>query len=344
MKPSDVAKVVPNYFQDYINTIIVGPPAIGKSAVINQMINKLGWQAVTMMPAISDPTDFKGMPWVAKDHESATFLPFGDLLQLLQADEPTVCFMDDYLHASQAVQAATMHLLWAREIGGHKISNEVRFVAATNDRMHKSAVNNMIEPVKSRFVFITMEADLNDWLLWAAQNVIRSEIRAFARTKGSLFNDDKPTKGLENKPSPRTFENLSKVINTNPPSELELECYTGAVGKSCAAEFCAYLKTYKDLPNPDLIFLNPTSAPMPQDAGALVYLCASIASRTNPSNIEQVCIYAERMLDGKTFDDGDTRDEFAAYLIKDSAATDKSIMEEYAFIQFGSKNKSLMGL
>jgi hypothetical protein len=71
----------------------------------------MGWRLVTSQPIISDPVNFKGLPLFKDGH--AEFLPFGDLLDLMETTEETLWFFDDLIQAPTAVQAALMQLFIA---------------------------------------------------------------------------------------------------------------------------------------------------------------------------------------------------------------------------------------
>lgn len=139
-------------FEENLPVLIKGTPGIGKSDVVAQAAQKIGWPLIISHPVVADPTDYKGLPFAVDGH--AKFLPFGDLEKLLETKTPLIYFLDDLGQATPAVQSAVMQLLLARQINGHKISKEVRFVAATNGRADRANVQGILEPVKSRFASI----------------------------------------------------------------------------------------------------------------------------------------------------------------------------------------------
>ena len=101
--------------------LVTGAPGIGKSDVLAQAATRANAHLILSHPAVSDPTDVKGLPWVAADAKHATFLPFGELDRALNATEPTVWFLDDLGQATPAVQASYMQLLLARRVNGHAL-------------------------------------------------------------------------------------------------------------------------------------------------------------------------------------------------------------------------------
>jgi MoxR-like ATPase len=149
MRPTQLSSLLAASFKHRQKVLINGMPGIGKSDIVAQAAADIQADLLISHPAVSDPTDYKGMPAVLPDGR-AEFLPFGDLDKLIKANRPTINFLDDIGHAPPAVQAALMQLLLARRVNGHKISDHVVFCGATNDTKHMAGVAGMLEPVKFR--------------------------------------------------------------------------------------------------------------------------------------------------------------------------------------------------
>src|SRR3990167_4302860 len=167
MTPKKCIEILTLAIKNKLQILLVGKPAIGKTAIILEVCKNLDADLVMMHPAISDPTDFKGLPAKAKDETHAEFLAFGETWKLINAKKLTVCFVDDLGQSSESVQKALMQLLHGRKLNGHTLSEHVVFIGATNDTMHKAGVTGLIEPVKSRWdSIIHLEANAEDWTEW----------------------------------------------------------------------------------------------------------------------------------------------------------------------------------
>src|SRR3982074_3522327 len=151
-KPSELRDILAVMIPSHEPALIVGEPGIGKTDIIGQACKAASAQLITMHPVVSDPTDFKGMPWI--DSDGAHFKPFGELMTLITANGLTWCFLDDLGQAPQAVQAAAMQLILARRINGHCVSNDVVFIAATNRRQDRAGVSGLLQPLKSPFTIL----------------------------------------------------------------------------------------------------------------------------------------------------------------------------------------------
>jgi len=152
--PSQLTTLLTGYFSIREPVLVTGAPGIGKSDIIAQAATANGMGLLISHPVTADPTDAKGLPWPVQGSDHATFLPFGDLYQAINATSPMVWFLDDLGQASPAVQAAFMQLLLARRVNGHALPECVTFAAATNRRIDRAGVSGILEPVKSRFASI----------------------------------------------------------------------------------------------------------------------------------------------------------------------------------------------
>ena len=120
MRPKLLKRAVEFCIGSRMPVLIKGQPGVGKTSIIEQVAKKKGFDLIISHPVVSNPTDFKGLPFPSREKNKADFLPFGDLLKIMNADKPTVFFLDDLGQASAQVQASAMQLLLAREINGKK--------------------------------------------------------------------------------------------------------------------------------------------------------------------------------------------------------------------------------
>jgi len=110
MKPSTLHDVLVTAFAARQNILITGAPGIGKSDVTYQASVASKGDLLISHPVCSDPADFKGYPFPVENNH-ADFLPFGDLLRLMNATGLTIMFFDDLGQARPATQASIMQLI-----------------------------------------------------------------------------------------------------------------------------------------------------------------------------------------------------------------------------------------
>lgn len=293
---------------------------------------ELGYDLLVSHPVVSDPTDFKGLPY-AKDN-IADFLPFGDLRMLMECQKPLVWFIDDLGQAPASVQAAIMQILLARKINGHAICDNVSIVAATNRKQDKAGVNGMLEPVKSRFVSIVeLNVSLNDWKNWAIENNMPAELVSFINFKPDLIEKFEATKDITNSPSPRTIAHVGKMQNAGLIKELELEAITGAIGQAAAIEYVAFLELFRQIPDIDDLITSPMDFPLFTNPSINYGLSGALAYRINKDNIENICKYLERI-----------PSEYSVAAIQMGIQKNPTITNTKAFIVWSVNNQTLLGI
>ena len=331
MRPRDLAVFLSRTIAARLAVLITGKPGIGKSDIVAQAAAAAGADVILSHPAVADPTDAKGLPWIAKDGTSATFLPFGELAQAMRATKPTVWFLDDLGQAPASVQASFMQLLLARRVNGHVLPDCVTFLAATNRRTDRAGVSGILEPVKSRFASIVeLDAHIDDWCQWAlGPGAMPAELIAFLRFRPDLLCKFEPSADLTNCPLPRTWAHVGKLLALGLPAAVQHSALAGAVGEGAAVEFGAFLRLYKELPSIDGIFVDPDGAPIPDSPATRYAVVTAVAMRASQKTFGRIARYAERLTDAGA-------GEFAALLVRDATRKDNTITQTPEFIRLAA--------
>lgn len=323
--PKNVKTILSRCIAGRIPVMLTGAPGVGKSDIVAQAAEAAGADVILSHPAVSDPTDAKGLPWPDQERGRATFLPFGDLARALEATKPTVWFLDDLGQATPAVQASFMQLLLARQVNDHALPDCVTFVAATNRRADRAGVQGILEPVKSRFgTIVELQPSLDDWVEWAYQNDIPAEVIAFLRFKSTMLLDFNPTADMENSPCPRTWSHVAKLVQLGLPKGVELAAIAGAVGEGAATEFVSYLGMFRDLPDIDLLLDDPYGQPLPEELNVQFAVASSMAARASKENFGRVVKYALRLHENR-------QSEFGVMMLTDAIVKDSMLSQTKAF-------------
>lgn len=296
MRPTQLKKFLVFAVKNKEPVLIKGAPGIGKTDIVIQVAKELNTDLIISHPVVSDPTDYKGLPFPNKEGTEAHFLPFGDLNRLISADRPTVFFLDDIGQAQPSVQASLMQLVLTRQINGHKVSDHVVFIAATNRREDKAGVSGILEPLKSRFASIVELVPVtDDWIEWAAANDMPTTLTSFIRYRPELLHKFEATKEIENSPSPRTIAAVGRLTNKKLPVELQREVFAGAAGEGFAIEYLAFVKLMSTLKYAEDILKNPETAEIPQELSNLYATLASLILKTNEKNVDHVYKFIQRL-------------------------------------------------
>lgn len=330
MKAQDLKDYLLFAIKNRFPVLITGIPGIGKSDIVDQSTIEAKADFIISHPVVSDPTDYKGLPF-AKADGTAHFLPFGELTALIEAKKPTVYFLDDLGQAPASVQAACMQLILARRINGHKVSDQVTFLAATNRKEDKAGVSGLLEPVKSRFTIVELEADTDSWVKWAFSNNMPIELISFIKMRPELLTKFEPTKAISNSMCPRNISEIGKQQNAGIPSGIEHEVFTGRAGEKFATEYSSFLKIYRNLPNIDEIVMNPKNAKVSSEPAVQYALSGALANRMNDTNIEAIVTYLDRL-----------PDEISVVTMQTAQAKNREITFNRAFVKWASDKGGLI--
>ncbi len=310
--------------------LAVSAPGIGKTETVVTVCQELNVPCILMHPAISDPTDFKGLPSVGSNKQEAVFLPFGELVSLIKANTRTVCFIDDIGQAPMGVQAPLMQLIHGGHLNGVKISEEVVFMGATNDVNQMSGVSGLIEPLKSRWdSIVKVDYNADDFTQWLIAKDFSPECVAFVRTFPNKISDFKASKDMTNSPCPRT---VAAMFRWHDDGVNDLEVFEGAAGRGIAAEFTAFLKLMNDLPNLDDIMLNPDKVAVPTEPSLLYAVAGGLACKVDEHNFDKALRYIQRCPQKK----------YEVLFTKDSIDRNKKIGSCRAFQHWAAKNANVI--
>jgi len=331
MRPSELIAFLGFCISNNFPALITGKPGIGKSKIIEEAAAIAGARLIIAHPVVSDPTDFKGLPFPTANG-TADFLPYGDLNEIIKAQEPLVFFLDDLGQASNAVQAACMQLLLARQINGHKVSRHVTFIAATNRKEDRAGVSGILEPVKSRFASIVeLEVDTNDWVKWALKNSMPAELIAFIKFRPNMLDNSQPSKDIVNTPSPRTVANVGQLQLKGLPESMEYEAFKGAAGQNFATEYRTFLSVMRNLPSVDQIIMSPRTAPVPPKPDICYALTYALSRKATEQNLQSICTYLDRM-----------PAEYSVACIKGATERNKELCNTHAFLQWSSDHEGVL--
>lgn len=294
MSPKQLLSFATQAIENSWPFLVVGATGIGKTDIIHSAADAADVECMVSHPVISDPTDYKGLPGVVNGQ--AEFLPYGDLRRMIEATEPLFVFFDDLGQAADAVQKPLMQILRARRIGDRKISDYVRFGAATNRRQDKAGVTSILEPVKSRFATIVeLVVTTEEWCHWALENDLPMEVVAFNRFRPGLMMDPgAPTNDIVNRPSPRTVANMAMLFAAG---ITDLEILGGSVGVGYATEFVGFTKVFQELPTTDEVKKDPKGAKVPTNPAALYAITTALAASATVHDAGKCITYFNRLAD-----------------------------------------------
>jgi hypothetical protein len=244
----------------------LGPPGMGKSEGARTIAASDGPDAVVSRWELTGhgPEDIVGVPFPIDG--MTQFLPPERLVRL-SGDVVGTLILEDITQASKAVQCACFQLVQERSIGPFKLSPNVRIILTGNRANDKAGARELPSPLRNRVMLVTLEPDLEEWMYWAASKGYPAVVGSFLTYKSGYFAQT-PDKGCKENgqfATPRAWENVCRVYEPSVAfgkgdiGPLQEAC-GGLVGEGVAAEFCAFVKLQKELPNPKAVLDNPEKA------------------------------------------------------------------------------------
>lgn len=311
-----------------------GPPGGGKTQVGRQ---------VAAEPAIDSPlyflptgmmesVDFRGIPSLLDGRTTwnpPDFLP----------SERCILFADELPNADKGVQTPLLELCGPpgpdgrRHCGDYTAPEGLRIIAAGNRIEDRAGAGRMISSLMDRFVHVDFEVDPIQWVGWGIDNGIRTEVLAFIRFRPELLSEFDPRERVS--PTPRSWQAVSDLIPHIAEPEIEYGVFSGTVGEGAAAEFMAFLKIARELPDPDAVLMDPAGAIIPTEPASLYALCGALAYRASEHNAGPLVAYADRL---KSQDQG----EFGVLLVTDAVRRDKDVTQTRAYIKWAAENTDVL--
>jgi hypothetical protein len=276
-------------------TLTVGPPGVGKTALYEYVAKEIKHDFVAMYPATSDPTEPNGFPF--KGDKYANFQLYGKIAKLVETKKPTVCLLDDFGQATNAVQSAYMNPIQCRRLpNGQSISDTVVFALATNRREDGANVQGILEPIKSKVNKIFhLHPTVEPFLEWWLNQDLPVEVYAYLRTYPHRLWDFKPSKDIVSYPCPRTWEEAGKDLKRGIPKGLEMACLAGSIGDADACDLLSFIEVMKNAVAPDDVISKPETATIPERAPIMFGLMAGLIYKMNTKNFKPILKYATRL-------------------------------------------------
>jgi MoxR-like ATPase len=326
VKPSELVSCIDTMLQARVPSFLWGPPGVGKSQIVRQVAEDDNRKVIDIRAVQFDPVDLRGLPSINGDGLTHWSIP--DFLPRADRDgERGVLFLDELNAAPPAVNAALYQLVLERALGNYTLPDGWDIIAAGNRETDRGVTSRMPTPLANRFAHFQVIVDLQDWCTWAHAAGVRVELIAFLRFRPELLHSFDPKSGEKAFPSPRSWEFVDRVLNANPPANVELATYASIVGQAAAIEFVGFLRQFASIQSIDGILLNPDSADVPKDPSQLYAIATALARRSDENNFSRVWTYAQRM-----------PAEYTVLVMHDAVRRDRSLEKTRAFIDFGVKH------
>lgn len=296
---------------------VLGEPGIGKSSILKSMEKMLGADydyIYVDLPNKDIPNIALAMP----DHERKVTADFPHELWLgSDRNKPKVIMLDEEDKATDYVKLMINRLKHERIIGDLKLPDGSIVLSTSNlqsdgvgDRSNAHSNNREIE-------LVMRKPTRDEWMAWAINNGINSDILAWCSQDESLFLSytelDEVNASDVNSPvhyifhpqyntrrfvSPRSLEYASSVLNNSIGKlsrDLITKALVGTFGKNAAMALESYVALGMELPPISEIIAKPSETKIPEDGMAKLVLTYRFVTATKDSNeVDAFMTYMKR--------------------------------------------------
>lgn len=235
--------------------MIWGSMGIGKSSVVKQIANEMGYEVIDERLSQIDPSDLRGIPVPTKNKDEV------EVNWAIPSHFPkdgckdTLLFLDELPNANPAVQQAAYQLILDGQVGQYKLPNNVVVIAAGNTENDKGAIYRMPAPLVNRFIHIEMATSFDDWYTFALNSNFNSLVVSYLqkfRDHLFQFNPDNCSRGFA---TPRSWEAVSEIMNLDIDDvKTKEDLIIGAIGLEVASQFMSFATIASKIPDVEDIF------------------------------------------------------------------------------------------
>lgn len=255
---------------------VLGPPGIGKSAIVTQFAQDVGMDCVSLLGTQLAPEDVSGVPQLTGDGRSRFCPP-----ELIARDEPYVLFCDELNGASPDVQKALYPVVHEKRVGSFRLHPDTVVIAAGNRMTDSAVVRQMSSALINRFWFVGLRVSASEWLDWAAANGINPLITEYIRERPDHLHH-RPPKHEEPFSTPRAWHILSDALRgySDPTDDDIRVLASGVLSPHHAGQFTGFAKLRRDRFRIGAILKGEASWPRdPGDRDVLYFLAQSLRAQ-----------------------------------------------------------------
>ena len=223
--------------------LIHGSPGLGKSSIVKGVAKELGIGFIDVRLAQIEPCDIKGLPVPDKENKVMQWYINGTWPR--DKNSKGILFLDELKSCDRTIQVASYELILDRKLGDlYNIPDGWTVVAAGNNAGDRAVATTMSSALANRFLHLELEANSEDWVVWAQQNDIHPSVIGFINYRNIyLFKMD--NENLERGwPSPRSWERVSNVLklygDMGVDSPILRKLVYGLVGNQAGVEFMEF--------------------------------------------------------------------------------------------------------
>jgi len=284
-----------------------GEPGIGKSSMLEQIAERLGYDHAYIDVPNMDLGDV-AMPVI--DHETRTTKYYPNARFKIHNGKPLVMMFDEFSKGADPVKNMLHPCLEKKNPRLGDVSLDNRTVVFLTGNLSTDGVGDTLKAhTRNRIVEITVAKPTSEeWINWAIEKDVSPEVIAWVNrfpqvlasyTDGGqgdnpyIFNPRKTQNAFV---SPRSLETASNIVKTRKDNDPDavIAALTGAIGESGARDMQAYIEFADQLPTWEATIRDPKNTPVPTSSGACAIVVFGAIARIDKVTITPFMEYLKR--------------------------------------------------
>ncbi len=231
---------------------VVGHRGVGKTAGIIQVCREINYSYVPLRLGQMEVGDLVGIPyrdektmhwsrpgWWPEDDASPTVVHCDELNRAQQEDTLQAIFQ--FVEPPAEDQQRALHT--------HKLAPQHRVVVAINPPDGTYQVAPLDRALLDRMIVLQVETDAQCWSRYALQEDYDPMVRQFINANEQFLAINGSGFDLQIEPSERSWEMISTLRRCCKfPADLEMEVYSGIIGREAAVSFLQWSSEQRDRP------------------------------------------------------------------------------------------------
>jgi len=233
--------------------MLIGPHGIGKSKVVKQLCDDLGYLFVDLRLGTQDVGDLIGLADFLKNSKGdkiATKFIIPEWLQKAieyatsNPNSKAIIFLDEMNRGRRDVLQSIFQLVLDKEMHMTKLPDNIGIISACNPNTEDYIVTDLADKALiDRFCWIKFTPSTGEWLNYAKGKNFNTSIIDFIHEQPGMLKGKTEEFALDFvEPTPRSWEAVDRLEKTGADANILQELYMGMLGIAVTAAYTTHKK------------------------------------------------------------------------------------------------------
>ena len=271
--------------------LLIGPPGIGKTAIMEQLASELGIGLISYSMTHHTRQSAIGLPFISRksyggaEYDVTEYTMSEIIASVYDLMEATgirqgILFLDEINCVSETLSPLMMQFLQYKVFGGHRLPEGWVVVTAGNPPEYNDSAREFDVVTLDRVKKIDVEPDFEAWKEYASAAHIHPAVTAFLQVRRKSFYQVETTVSGRSIVTPRGWEDLSKMLQLYEQNGIEAD-------EDLIAQYLQNANTAKEF-SVYLALFNKYREEYPVDAILNGELTEDISGRASQAGFDEV--------------------------------------------------------